>query len=113
MSEQRLIDANVLLKTQFNMYMGFLGEVPVVRVIDINRMPTIEAEPVRVGRWIVKNGRIVCDQCDAVYAVLANSEDELLDDDLQMVYKTEKFCFNCGAKMINCGAKMDGGADNG
>lgn len=65
------------------------------------QMERIEAEPVRHGRWIVKDGRIVCDQCDAVYAVLANGEDELLDEDLQMVYKTEKFCFNCGAKMDN------------
>lgn len=72
----------------------------------LDKVPAADVVEVRHGRWVVKNGRIVCDQCDAVYAVLVNSEDELLGEDLKFVYKREKFCFNCGAK-------MDGGADNG
>ena len=96
MSEQRLIDANVLLKTQFNMYMGFLGEVPVVRVVDINRMPTIEAEPVRHGRWEEKfftnDRQRVCSVCHCT--VRQPSYD-----------KGETALFNY---CPHCGARMDG-----
>ena len=75
-----------------------------VSVHDIDDASTIEAEPVKHGRWIVKNGRIECDQCEALWAVCPNKD--VRGEELKSVYKTEKFCYNCGAK-------MDGGAENG
>ena len=55
----------------------------------IAEQPTIEAEPVRHGRWIKQeNGLNICSACG--------------------VTKVSHFPF-CG----HCGARMDGGADNG
>ena len=51
----------------------------------INESPTIEAEPVRHGRWIEKIGRAKCSVCaDECWA------------DSAMEYS---YCPNCGAKM--------------
>lgn len=65
----------------------------------INDMPTIEAEPVRHGRWIKQeNGMNVCSACEAKRVSRFN------------------FCGNCGAKMdadhIADASKKVGGADN-
>ena len=55
----------------------------------IKQLPTIDADPVRHGRWIKQeNGLNLCSACGAI--------------------KVSHFPF-CG----NCGAKMDGGAENG
>ena len=56
-----------------------------------------EVGVVKHGRWIVKNGRIECDQCEALWAVCPNKD--VREEGLKSVYKTEKFCYNCGAKM--------------
>ncbi len=54
-------------------------------------IPTIEAEPVKHGRWILHdNGSGTCDQCRF-------TQKNVWDDDNQQNY--------CGV----CGAKMDGG----
>lgn len=61
----------------------------------LNEMPTIEAEPVRHGRWENipgMNNTVFCSECLAA----ANKE-------LAMKYKGCPFCL----------ARMDGGADNG
>lgn len=48
----RPIDADTLLKNRFNMYMGFMGTVPVVTVEDIDNAPTIYPESLRPkGKW--------------------------------------------------------------
>lgn len=62
----------------------------------IERMPTIEAEPVRHGRWIVRGQDIYCSECneEGLYNPFGAS-------------KFSHFCPNCGADM------RDGGADNG
>lgn len=96
----RLIDADV-----FKSYIdcGHLrpptetcfSELEVVRMID--KQPAIDAEPVRHGRWIeTRNdeGRligIVCNQCHNA-------------DNPSCI--PGRYCWFCGAK-------MDGGADNG
>lgn len=78
-------------------------EVELVRAVihrcceEIDKQPTIEAEPVRHGRWIpVTNGRggHECDQCRN-YAPSYQTGKEHLSD----------YC-------PNCGARMDGGAEN-
>lgn len=60
-------------------------------------MPTIEAEPVRHGRWIDAgiNGTVYCSLC--------RFTDFFAKRDRVMLFR---YC-------PGCGAKMDGGADNG
>lgn len=65
---------------------------------NIDMMPTIEAEPVKHGKWIVNNETkewvtIYCDQChDGMW----NRKDDPFPN----------YCFNCGAR-------MDGEENNG
>ena len=94
----RLIDADVLKETYF--YPTNTKNAPVLSFIsleEINNVPTIEAEPVRHGRWEMKPdpygffGEIpVCSECGCT---------------TKMRDKT-KFC-------PHCGARMDGGGDDG
>ena len=80
----------------------------------IEEQPTIEAEPVRHGRWIEvakhrdENGTILTDyECSECFAMVKDSDAEEIE--------SERFCYNCGTKMratdTNVGSK--GGADNG
>ena len=102
----RLIDANALIEKAY--WHGehptvdhlFAEGVDAVDVSDIDNAPTIEAEPVRHGRWVL------LDECynEGVYCSVCQKK----------VYKKcyanqkikSKFC-------PHCGAKMDGGAGNG
>lgn len=104
----RLIDADAFSEQYGSYYteqgtaeefIGTVGEL-------IAEQPTIEAEPVRHGRWIecdykhiehgmieiVTNGGLFCSECGTAF------------QKKKMTYK--QFC-------AACGAKMDGGADNG
>lgn len=73
-------------------------------VIDIlQQQPTIEAEPVRLGRWIEvtkhrdENGTILTDyECSECFAMLKDSYPEEIEG--------ERFCYNCGADMREGGA---------
>lgn len=50
---------------------------------DINELPTIDAEPVRHGKWIVTNeGVIKCSECKRKFILLK-----------------ENYCPNCGCRM--------------
>lgn len=63
----------------------------VMAVDDLEYLPTIEAEPVRHGRWVQRrNGEYHCTNCG----------------------REEKFIFQKNYCPM-CGARMDGGADNG
>lgn len=68
------------------------------RIID--QMPTIEAEPVRHGRWIVRGQEIYCSECneESLYNPFGAS-------------KFSRFCPNCGADMQevseDAGSKID------
>lgn len=86
MPEVRLIDANYLKHSR-----GIAGDEILHEIID--NQPTIEAEPVRHGRW-TKDG---CDCKYFYYKCSVCGEDN---------DGRTKFC-------PNCGAKMDGGAENG
>ena len=77
----------------------------VMAVDDLEYLPTIEADPVRHGRWIEvtkhrdENGTILTDyECSECCAMVKDSYPEEIE--------SERFCYNCGAR-------MDGGADNG
>lgn len=63
----------------------------------IARANAADVAPVVHGRWVYKNGRIVCDQCGTLYAVCPNRDD--MEEIMKEMKGFEKFCFNCGADM--------------
>ena len=67
-----------------------------IRRIDLSYLPTIEAEPVRHGRWVERpntKGQVYCSECGTLEKTTDNN------------FKS----MHCP----HCGAKMDGGADDG
>lgn len=80
-------------------------ENAVVTLQKIKDIPTIEAEPVRHGRWIQYSRN-----ADEMYIECSNCCVASRPRHLQMVTRTGSglpdYC-------PNCGAQMDGGADNG
>lgn len=108
MPEARLIDANAFTAQYGDYYAeegtesGFIGTVGCL----ISKQPTIEAEPVRHGRWI---NDTFCSECKRfpVDVSVSISNQELT--------KYFSRCPHCGARMdatdTNVGGK--GGADNG
>jgi hypothetical protein len=69
-----------------------------VPVEAIENAPTIEAEPVRHGRWVEDRTELVCSVCGARFS------DEITMMNRNFEYADLKFC-------PECGAKMDGGAE--
>lgn len=73
--------------------------------IEALKQPTIEAEPVRHGRWKKKNGEIYCTNC----------KKSRWSESFELMLRGFDFCPKCGARMdatdTNDGGK--GGADNG
>ena len=63
----------------------------------IKRQPAADVAPVVHGEWVAKNGRIVCDHCEALIAVCPNRY--VLEENMKFFKENEKFCYNCGAKM--------------
>lgn len=91
MTKVRLIDANALKNAIDSAYTVY-GQCVYVRGI-VDRQPTIEAEPVRHGRWIKQENHggstySVCSECGAMMNL--------------------PWYWYCG----KCGARMDGGAEN-
>ena len=85
----RLIDAD---KLNFHyLPISALGDVYITKA-EIDAMPTVEAEPIKHGKWILKcadivGETIICSEC--------NHERTLLNP----VCKYPKYCENCNAKM--------------
>lgn len=114
----RLIDANALyreVKTECNPYgkptIGFDDGKKVLKLIDA--APTIESEPVRHGRWVEtepdeddrKIGiefSIKCSRCHDENSHLDFNENHEITG---KTFCKSRFC-------PNCGALMDGGADD-
>ena len=116
MQKIRLIDANALLKSETER----CNCVPLVCTTALNgmacdcdslknvldRQQTIEAEPVRHGRWI---------ECDYKHIEHGMIETEpkagLCCSECRTAFQKKKMTYKqyCAA----CGARMDGGADNG
>jgi len=59
--------------------------------IDALRQPTIEAEPVRRGRWIDKGEYAICTEC--------GGHSGTQYDGLEPIALMSQFCPNCGAKI--------------
>ena len=100
--EVRPIDANALLENRiFSVKYGYIGnglQLIQMAINCIKNAPTIDAEPVRHGRWI--QSKIVpayhyCSLCKVTHKMEMSCN----------VYVFMKYC-------PNCGAKMDGGKDD-
>lgn len=49
---------------------------PIIKKLNevIDFINSIDVAPVRHGRWVAKNGRIVCSECEAIIAVTPNND---------------------------------------
>lgn len=111
----RLIDANALHAKilEENGYKYAAKENVAQILLRIETAPTIEAEPVRHGRWIDKGEYAVCTEC--------GGRSGTQYDGIQPIALAAQFCPHCGAKMYADGgtiskeqfAEIIGGADNG
>ena len=103
MDEVRLIDSETLKSRIGELCMNNEDMFTVnayKRIIGvIEAVPTIDAEPIRHGRWIdwsmCGKSLYQCSECNA-----------------EMKYKTN-FCPRCGAKMQTEPPEIEGGAENG
>ncbi len=102
----RPIDADALLKHRRNHGKPYAID-PIDKNIDdqlielkhVLNAPTLDYAPVRHGEWVKqKNGRLICKLCG-----VRGLQDS---DELDYYYYPSVYC-------PNCGAKMDGGKENG
>jgi len=79
----RLISTKALMK-RINCYPGIIRDIVAK---ELRYVPTVDAEPVRHGRWIREpNCWYRCSECGSHYPSIANNIDY-------------HYCPNCGAKM--------------
>ena len=78
----RLIDADALVYDEIE------PDCLVVFKSDIDRQPTIDAVPVRHGKWIVKGQEIFCSVCEEESSYTWHGSS-----------KFSNYCPNCGADM--------------
>ena len=90
----RLIDADALINDSGNFIIIGAGDNICIDISDIAKAPTIEAEPVKHGRWEWDTEDIY--RCTVCYEKVHVKE--------VMGRPDWEYC-------PNCGAKMDGGAD--
>lgn len=64
---KRLIDANAIKYTEYRSGGGRDYPENIVTEDEIDRMPTVDAEPVVHGSWIRKGNKNECDQCGFFY----------------------------------------------
>jgi hypothetical protein len=87
----RLIDADALVEKAYwhgehpDVGNPFAEGVEAVDMSDIDNAPTIEAEPVRHGRWIKRPDERICPFCNDRHSYFGGKE--------------KNYCPNCGAKM--------------
>lgn len=113
----RLIDADALRFNkeirrfiQLDRYTGAWPCILLADLCDDCKVPTIEAEPVKHGRWEKCGGdlhssgyAIFCSVCNKVHFV--HRKYSLGGLNCEELFKKPEYC-------PNCGAKMDGGAAN-
>lgn len=81
----RLIDADALANYANNQIVGITAN-------DIMRFPTVDAEPVKHGRWIYPYPqRDICRCTNCKFSV---------QDRISNVFEMFNYCPNCGARMI-------------
>ena len=94
-----LISRRELLKNRFSMYMGFYGTVAVVAVKDVENAPAVDAVEVIHAHW-----EMGVDEGDYEYGTCS------------VCGYNEYNAFGCLLPhnyCPNCGAKMDGGNEDG
>jgi hypothetical protein len=95
----RLIDADALKKKatmRANCISPMVTEYRMCVITrDIDDAPTIEAEPVKHGRWEV----FLSDYDDCEMMSCSNCRSEFYDGDNDTVDNFPNYCANCGAKM--------------
>lgn len=65
----------------------------------LDEVPTIDAEPVRHGRWAVnENGHAYCTKCGSTLPFI-RCYDEETDREWAEEFPETRFCPHCGAKM--------------
>ena len=84
----RLIDADAI-----PWLVEGVGEIPVITKEEIDQMPTVDAEPVRHGKWCegtecYSDDFIVCSVCGEAFNVMDND-----------TYRFD-YCPKCGARMM-------------
>lgn len=90
----RLIDADALIEESADYRCGLHGvrREAVEKFAEyIRKAPTIEAEPVRHGKWVLCNGYMICGECGASPADWEAKPNNPLG--------LPPFCHSCGAKM--------------
>lgn len=97
----RLIDADALLEREnYNPFFltgarngkGLFSACKAYLQMTVESAPTIEAEPVKRGRWVVRGGKRYCSVCKERACVTRDMED--------FWYTVgTRFCPNCGAKL--------------
>ena len=85
----RLIDADALINDRGNFIVIGAGDNICIDISDIEKAPTIEAEPVKHGRWVEKEKYTFGIMYDCSLC-----ENRILDNGHSWNY-----CPNCGAKM--------------
>ena len=116
---ERLIDANALMKRVCEKECGPHFDINRCDLDDdstdtrcvfrdyVRTAPTIEAEPVRHGRWIEKlpyedetvkdlEFQIVCSRCDEQNSSITFDENSV---PIEKTFYRTRYCPNCGAKM--------------
>lgn len=85
----RLIDADALIVATENFCDGYKVHWTDKKVLAwIDHAPTIDAEPVKYGRWrLEKNGKGTCDQCHFTQLNVWDYDN------------WQRYCGCCGAKM--------------
>ena len=78
----RLIDVDELFQK-----LKQLGICPLVVERTIENMPTVDAEPIRKGKWIKTDWRAKCSECGETGSIFDTPINPF------------KYCPNCGAKM--------------
>jgi transcription initiation factor IIE alpha subunit len=80
----RLIDADALIKALD------IGDLPIRLTYEINNAPTVDAVPVKHGKWLPENRTMdaywVCSCCG-------------FPSEAHGAFKIYKYCPNCGARM--------------
>lgn len=86
----RLVDADALLRTIESIERGNaeLIEFYLETKVLLGNAPTIDAEPVRHGRWVKRGSRWQCTHCKVLMDIDGTPEENLLN-----------YCTYCGTKM--------------
>lgn len=87
----RLINLSEVIN-EIERFKGYLDEDMILRIkIAINKLPTIDAEPIRHGKWLMNDAYgTYCSECGSASFEITGSQYSKM--------KT-RYCWHCGARM--------------